>query len=471
MEDIEAGSMTLSSVGHFAEMKSAAAPFFPGDVLYGKMRPYLNKVHEAKQTGACSAEFLVFPSNPQLNSSFLRFLLHSRAFVRFAAHPDKMTGDRPRIDFDDIKGYQFLLPPLDEQARIVERIEQLFQQVEEGEKALKAAQKLVEKYRLSLLKAAVTGELTKDWREKNPPKETGADLLKRILKARREAWKAAELEKLTAKGKSPKDDAWKKKYQEPAPPSPEAIADLPELPGGWVWATVDQLSHFITSGSRGWAKYYADDGAIFLRVGNLNRLSIDLDLEGKQYVQPPKTPEGTRTRLQTKDIVLSITADVGMTAVVWSSDEAYINQHLALVRLALPNLAEWIAWAFASDLLQAQIREIKRGMTKDGLTLDNVRGLIVPIPSIEEQSETLFRITTAKDKVTRLLAMFDLEGRRASALNQSILKDAFSGKLVPQDPEDEPASVLLERIQAERAAREAEEKPKKPRKRKQKGKK
>ncbi|MDT8448438.1 MAG: restriction endonuclease subunit S [bacterium] len=436
------------------------------------MRPYLNKVHEANQTGACSAEFLVFPSNPYLNSSFLRFLLHNRAFVRFAAHPDKMTGDRPRIDFDDIKGYQFLLPPLDEQARIVERIEQLFQQVEEGEKALKAAQKLVEKYRISLLKAAVTGELTKEWREKNPPKETGADLLKRILKARREAWEAAELEKFKAKGQPPKDDAWKKKYQEPALPSPEAIADLPELPEGWVWASLDQLAWASSYGTSVKCSYDSK-GIKVLRVPNIRPgrfdvtdiklASIDLEISAAERVQ-----QGDLLFVRTNGSKAIIGA--GVVACKDLDDEFYYASYLIRFRLVASALPfEWVNLVWQSPVVRGFIHQ--NAATSAGqynISQSKVQELPIPLPPSEEAVEIS---SLAKAKLDLFGIQKELAREQAGvlALRQSILKDAFSGKLVPQDPEDEPASVLLERIQAERAAREAEAKPKKPRGRKKKG--
>jgi type I restriction enzyme, S subunit len=102
-------------------------------------------------------------------------------------------------------------------------------------------------YRRSILKAAVTGELTREWREKNTPNETGADLLKRILAERRAAWERAELAKRESKGEKPTNHAWKARYPEPIAPD---AANLPELPCDWAWATLDQLSSLITSGSR-----------------------------------------------------------------------------------------------------------------------------------------------------------------------------------------------------------------------------
>lgn len=215
MDSIAPGSTSVGAVYRFSEMKSAAGHFLPGDVLYGRMRPYLNKVHRADFEGACSAEFIVIPQSAHLDSDFLKYLLHNQDFVAFAS--SKSSGDRPRVDIADISGYTFGLPPLNEQRRIVEEIDELFSQIEAGEQALEGAQKLLERYRQSVLNAAVTGELTRDWREQHKGEpESGEALLKRILKARRKAWEQAELAKMHARGRPPTDDRWKQKYKEPA---------------------------------------------------------------------------------------------------------------------------------------------------------------------------------------------------------------------------------------------------------------
>ena len=131
----------------------------------------------------------------------------------------RSSGDRPRVKFDSIADFEFLLPPLNEQRRIVEKIETLFARLDKGEEALRAVRTLLARYRQSVLKAAVTGQLTADWRADNRL-EHGRDLLARILQTRRDTWQG------------------RGKYKEPAAPD---TSDLPELPDGWVWASLDSL--------------------------------------------------------------------------------------------------------------------------------------------------------------------------------------------------------------------------------------
>ena len=171
-----------------------------------------------------------------------RYLLHYLRFVE-----DQLAAQATGTTFGAITSKvlsttKIVLPNTSEQERIVSKIDELFNQIDAGEANLRRVQALVKTYRQSVLKAAVTGELTCDWREKNAGKyETGADLLKRILEARRQAWEAAELAKMKAKGKPPKGDKWKAKYKEPEPPD---TSNLPELPEGWAWATLPQLGEF-----------------------------------------------------------------------------------------------------------------------------------------------------------------------------------------------------------------------------------
>jgi type I restriction enzyme, S subunit len=135
----------------------------------------------------------------------------------------------------------FLLPPSGEQTRIVTKLEELLSDLDAGVAELKAAQKKLAQYRQSLLKAAVEGALTAQWREeqraKHKPTETGAQLLARILQERRARWEAKQLAKFKEQGKAPPKD-WQKKYPDPVQPD---TSGLPELPLGWVWASVEQL--------------------------------------------------------------------------------------------------------------------------------------------------------------------------------------------------------------------------------------
>jgi type I restriction enzyme S subunit len=227
-------------------------------------------------------------------------------------------------------GLEVSLPPLPEQRRIVSKIEELQARSRRAREALDVIPPLLAKFRQSVLAAAFRGDLTVNWRARNPDVEAASVLLERIRTERRRQWEAAELARMRARGKEPRDDRWKQKYEEPAPVD---ASELPGLPEGWKWASVELLTSVVTSGSRGWAEYYSPTGAVFLRVGNLDRHTIELDLSDVARVTPPESAEAIRTAVAPGDVLMSITADVGMVAVVPEAlDQAYINQHVALLR-------------------------------------------------------------------------------------------------------------------------------------------
>ncbi len=161
-----------------------------------------------------------------------------------------------------------------EQARIVAKLEELLSDLDAGVAELKAAQKKLAQYRQSLLKAAVEGALTAAWRAKNKPTETGEQVLQRILTERRARWEAKQLAKFKEQGKTPPKD-WQNKYPEPVQPD---TTDLPEVPEGWVWASVDQLSFVV----RGASPRPAGDPRFFggeipwITVGSLTAEQLDV---------------------------------------------------------------------------------------------------------------------------------------------------------------------------------------------------
>jgi type I restriction enzyme S subunit len=345
---------------------------------------------------------------------------------------------------------------LNEQARIVAKIEELFTKLDAGIDALRAIQKQIKRYRQAVLRDAVTGELTKAWREENQAELEPADaLLKRILTERRERWEQEQLKKFAESGKPPKNDDWKKKYKEPAAPSTE---NLPELPNGWTWAIVAQLGTigeqpvltgpFGTNLGRG---DFITDGIPVLTIGCLKLQGIELNKA--VYISEEKASELNQYRLKSGDLLFSRMAAVGRAGIVPLNLEGCLfNYHIMRLRLAdwvlLPKL--FVSYVRGSTQVENYLKEVNHGATRDGINTEQLLNLPVSLPPLAEQQKIV-------EEVERLLSVADaVEAtvkqslKQAERLRQSILKRAFEGKLALQDETDEPAEILLKRIKQER---------------------
>ena len=241
-------------------------------------------------------------------------------------------------------------------------------------------------------------------------------------------------------------------YEKFADGSVKCIEDeIPfELPDGWAWSKIGPLCEYITSGSRGWAQYYSESGSIFLRMGNLSRDSFDLRLDSLQRVNLPDNAEGTRTRVAENDLLFSITAEIGMLGLIPANfEEAYINQHVGLIRFLKDAQTKYFPYILMSEFCRDQYYTVQSGM-KNSFRLDNIQNILVPVPPLGEQ----VRIAEKLSSIWTYIHQIDIESETTtdiiSKTKSKILDLAIRGQLVPQDPNDEPSSVLLERIRAEK---------------------
>lgn len=299
----------------------------------------------------------------------------------------------PGLNRDDAYRLDISLPPLPEQKRIVAKIEELFSELDNGIAALKTAQEQLKVYRQAILKHAFDGKLTAKWREQNSG----------------DSWRLEKLGNLIA---------------------------------------------FLTSGSRGWAKYYSDSGDIFIRAQNLKHDQLDLD--DKAFVSLPEKTEGKRTKVQLDDILITITgANVTKTGRVCTDiGSAYVSQHVALCRPSEDIDSEFMYWFLVAESAgRRQLSKFAYGAGKPGLNLDNIRSVEVNLPSILEQRVIVKQTKELLSIEEKISSDIEIELHRVELLRQSILKKAFSGKLVLQDPNDEPAHQLLTRIKTTKSIR------------------
>lgn len=206
---------------------------------------------------------------------------------------------------------------------------------------------------------------------------------------------------------------------------------LGEVPADWQVKRLKHVVSLITSGSRGWAEHYSDDGPIFVRIGNLSRSGIDLDLTDLQRVTPPDGAEGARTKVSEGDVLISITAFIGAVGLVPDGfDEAYVNQHIALARPRLSDVdPRWLAYCLLSDVGQVQFALSLYGGTKEGLGLDDVRNLKVLVPPRAEQRAIVQQL----DRQTTLLETLRSRARHAIALlreyRTALISAAVTGQI------------------------------------------
>jgi type I restriction enzyme S subunit len=403
------GMITLTNGEHCltqAEVKAIRAKTLPaGSVVFAKIGAAVALNRRAILGVESLVDNNVMALVPAATTTS-RFLFYFMCQVDLGA--STRGGAVPSLRRGDVADLEIPLPPLPEQRRIVARIEELFSRLDAGVAALRQAKAQLQRYRQSVLAAAVTGQLTQAWREQHPDTEPAEKLLERILNQRREQWNG------------------RGKYKEPVAPTTDH--DLPE---NWVSATSDQLLQFVTSGSRGWAEYYSEEGAIFLRIGNLEHEDIALDLDDIQRVMPPEGAEGSRTRVQTNDILISITADVGMVALVDTDiGEAYINQHVALARPSDEVNPRFLAWLFASKPTKVQWKLLQRGATKVGLGLDDIRAVQLGLPPLAEQYQIVAEVEARTTAIDHLEAELDRKITRSNRLRQSTLAAAFAGNLL-----------------------------------------
>jgi len=351
------------------------------------------------------------------------------------------------------------LPPSAEQHRIVDKIEELFTKLDAGIEYLKKAQVQLRQYRQSVLKAAVGGKLTEEWREAHRDElEPASVLLERILKERREKWEAEQLEMLDVQGKVLKDGKWKGKYKEPSSPDTQGLHDLPMY---WHWATLDSIAIIKGGITKNKARKVENGRMIpYLRVANVQRGYLDLteikEIEATEEVI-------SELLLQKGDILFTEGGDRDKLGRGWiwrgEIQECIHQNHVFRARLCSPDisskLVSWFSNSFGQEYF---MREGKQTTNLASINLTKLRSFPVPIPPALEQEAVVNEIERHLSVAEEAESTIDSELKRAERLRQSILKQAFSGQLVPQDPSDEPASVLLERIKAEKAAREAEKK-------------
>ncbi|RKI66142.1 hypothetical protein D7X55_15410 [Corallococcus sp. AB049A] len=424
----------------------------PGELLITKMGdpPGDTAVYPLDRPGAViTSDCIKLSPNLKVTSSdFLALLLRSPGVRSLLVEQTKGVAQQ-KLSLKRFREIQFPLPPLNEQRRIVAKLESLLACSRRAKESLDAIPALLERFRQSVLSAAFRGDLTQDWREANPDVEPASKLLERIRSERRRRWEEAELKRMQSKGKLPKDEKWKAEYKEPEC-NDEAGAFGPVSGLGWVVAPVDGLCDpnrgvpygIVQTGDE------TADGVPTVRCGDLKDFSIDLAL--LKRVAPSIEQQYTRTRLSGGEVLLAIRGTVGGVAVASEKMRGMnISREVAMLPV-LPGVEpRFVMYLLASPAATALLAGRTKGVAQQGVNLSDLRSLPVPLPSLAEQVQIVRRVDAAMSRARAVARVCAEAVSRTPSLEAAILAKACRGELVPQDPTDEPASALLERIRAE----------------------
>ena len=393
------------SLGH---VRKGFTHFAEGDVLFAKITPCMENGKAAvalnlrNGLGCGTTELHVMRPLGGVDPKYLFYFIHQECFREQAARNFTGTAGQLRVPTSFIKETEIPLPPLNEQRRIVLKLEKLLSRVNTAQERLATIPRILKRFRQSVLAAACSGNLTTHWREKN--------------------------------------------FNER---SKQANGGNTELPESWSWRTFESASNEITVGYVGpMAKEYLATGIPFLRSMNVRPFRFEPC--NLKFISSQFHHTILKSRLRPGDVAIVRSGNSGVACVIPESLPEANCSDLVILR---PNkdLDSTYACVFMnSTAAQAHVNAVKVGIAQGHFNVGSMKNTLIPLPPITEQQEIVRRVGALLKTADELEARYLKAKAHVDKLTQSILAKAFRGELVPQDPNDEPASVLLERITHER---------------------
>lgn len=448
----EFGGIDVSSSRPFEQVKKGYVQFHARDVLFAKITPCMENgkvgvVPELESdVGYGSTEFHIIRSPKGIEPRWIAHYLSRQEFRRLAQRNMSGSAGQLRVPEGWLVEQAIPVAPAKELSRIVDKLEELVSDLDAGVAALGRACAKLKRYRAAVLKAAVEGRLTEKWRAEHPDVEPASKLLERILGDRRKKWEAAQLKKFADKGQSP-PEGWKDKYPEPVEPDEMG---WPKLPAGWKWSSIGQCFRVAVGAtpSRRESKYWSGDvnwvSSGEVRFTRITETRERITREGLENSSTQLNPKGS--------VLLGMIGEGktrGQAAIL--DIEAANNQNCAAIWVSetavLPEFVYFWLWSRYEIT-----RAVGSGNNQPALNKSLVERMPLPLPPVREQAEIVLEAGRLLSICDAVETQLDHEGGRSTRLRQAILKRAFEGKLVPQDPDDEPASALLARIRAGKEA-------------------
>ncbi len=412
------------------------------DILMSNANSYelvgkVSLVRGVPEKATLGAFITMLRARDDVDPRFFFYQLRSSRVVKEIRSRASTTTNISNVSTGKLKDIPLWVAPLEQQKRIVAKIEELFSHIDAGIEALKKAKQLLKQYRQSVLKAAVTGELTKEWREANKDKlEPASQLLERILKERRQKWEEQQLEQFKAKGKLPKDDKWKDKYKEPV--ATRGWEFLSEIPDSWSWVSMDQIGDsqdqpVLTGpfGSNLGKEDFTQDGVPVLTIGCLQEEGIDLSRA--MHVSKNKAEELDRYQLKEGDMLFSRMAAVGRAGFVTPELEgALFNYHIMRLRLHTYAMLQeyFVHYVRGSSQVYDYVKEVNHGATRDGINTQQLLEMPVALAPLQEQKEICKVVSEKLGAIRRLESEIDIQLLKADKNKQSVLASSFTGKLI-----------------------------------------
>lgn len=419
MAAVEAGSgrMEVSQTKHFGAVKKGYTPFKEGDVLFAKITPCMENGKMAvvpklkNDIGFGSTEFHVLRPHEGIDPRYVYHFVSSHSFRRDAAH--QMTGavGQKRVPQSFLEEASIPVPFFEEQRRIVAEIEKQFSCLDEAVAALKRTKANLKRYKAAVLKAAVEGKLTEDWRKQHPDVEPASKLLERILTERRAKW------------------GGKGRYKEPEEADATGLSSLPQ---GWKWARLEQLGTIFGGLTKNPTRAKFTKRLPYLRVANVYANELRLDEIEHIGVQDS---ELEKLLLQKGDLLVvegnGSKDQIGRLAIWDGSIDPCVHQnHLIKVRLVIALLNKWILFWLLSPIGRHFIEKVSSSTSGlYTLSVNKVGDLPIIVPSLAEQEQIIAEVERRLSVIDKLEATVEANLTRADRLRQAILACAFSGQL------------------------------------------
>jgi type I restriction enzyme S subunit len=310
---------------------------------------------------------------------------------------------------------ELIKPTLDEQRNIVAEIEKQFSRLDEAVASLKRVKANLKRYKAAVLKAAVEGKLTEEWRNAHPDVEPADKLLERILAERRVRWKG------------------RGKYQEPSSPN---TSGLPNLPHGWTWARWEQIG-FSQNGRAFPSAQYQASGFKLLRPGNLHVSGKVVWTEESTRCMPRKwADEFPEFIVGPRELIMNLTAQslkdefLGRVCLTGPGEACLLNQRQARLTPVLV-IPEFLLWLFKSPVFRRFVDGLNTGSLIQHMFTSQLADFVLPLPSLDDQQQIVAEVERRLSVIDELEAAVETNLTRTDKLRQSILTTAFSGKLVP----------------------------------------